>query len=978
MSFLFSQPPGSDSFLGVLIDVTLRGSVLLALVAALAVLLRARSAAVRHVLWTAGILCFLALPALSANLPWKLEVLPGIAAGGPPSVALAPPHRTNGAADSEAAVETAPARVDAARQDLSPTAPTRDGARLGLGGEGRDGAGATAFSARGSEEAALARTGRDATRSGEAGAVPAANPSDRPVPELLAAVGAEGLLLALWALGAGLLALRLAVGSLRVRRLLGRGRELTDEASEREVFHLARRLGIASYVRVVESEEVSMPITSGIARPTIVLPAGFRAWSEDRLRAVILHELAHIHRRDVLSHLVSRVACALHWFNPLAWHSAARLRTESERACDDMVLQAGTRASAYADHLLSILRSCSAVPSPATAIPMARRTEFEGRLLAILEPDLRRAAAGRTTVVLTAAAVALIALPLAALAPGTAAPEGAEERVAEGESARPSSEADARTGSPAVGRAKDPERALVPGAGPDAGDDLTGFDLDLAKLGGGPEIDRDASPDLDFARETDADRDVDGASHRSDGALGDLYARLGDFARFATGAAIEGLLSQEGADQESTDARLAIALGRVLADDAEPDLRRTAAVALGDVDDPRAVEALSRALENDPDASVRRAAAWALGEIESPLAIPALARAASNDDSQEVRAMAVWALGEIEHPDAIPALSEVATSGASPELRRRAVWGLGEIEHPRAVPVLSEIATSNAPMDVRRMAVWGLGAIEHPDAIPALGRLVSDADASLRGMAIWAIGEIEHPDGVQHLATAVRDADPDIRRRAIWALGEIESDRGVDAVAAALDDDDPRMQGLAVWALGQIESDRAVPHLTPLLRDRSAEVRRRAAWALGEIESGNAVEALAALVGDSDLGVRRTVVWALGEIESPGGVPALRRALNDDDRQLRFLALRGLGEIESDAAVEAILVALESDDAEMRRAATAALGRGSGFDYDFIIDFDFGFDFDDLYTDFDWSGWDDAWNEWSDEPDPGPGADFDF
>ena len=100
-----------------------------------------------------------------------------------------------------------------------------------------------------------------------------------------------------------------------------------------------------------------MPLTWGIARPRVLLPAGTEAWPADRLEAVLTHELAHVRRRDCAWQLVAEAACALHWFNPLAWAAARRLRLESEHACDDQVLIAGSRGADYAGHLLDVART---------------------------------------------------------------------------------------------------------------------------------------------------------------------------------------------------------------------------------------------------------------------------------------------------------------------------------------------------------------------------------------------------------------------------------------------------------------------------------------------------------------------------------------------------------------------------------------------------------------------------------------------
>ena len=67
-----------------------------------------------------------------------------------------------------------------------------------------------------------------------------------------------------------------------------------------------------------------MPMAAGYLRPTVALPAEADAWPDERVTSVLLHELAHIRRRDCLTQLAASTTCALYWMNPLAWYAAAR------------------------------------------------------------------------------------------------------------------------------------------------------------------------------------------------------------------------------------------------------------------------------------------------------------------------------------------------------------------------------------------------------------------------------------------------------------------------------------------------------------------------------------------------------------------------------------------------------------------------------------------------------------------------------
>ena len=171
-----------------------------------------------------------------------------------------------------------------------------------------------------------------------------------------------------WASGGAVVLLRVLLGHLAARRLVRSATPISDG--------------------VLRSEAIGSPMTIGILRPVVLLPASADAWSAERMRAVLVHERGHVQRRDMLVQLVAQLACALYWWNPLVWLAASRLRIEREHACDDLVIEAGIRASSYAADLLDVARSLS--HAPAGAIGMADRSGTETRLRRILDTSAPR------------------------------------------------------------------------------------------------------------------------------------------------------------------------------------------------------------------------------------------------------------------------------------------------------------------------------------------------------------------------------------------------------------------------------------------------------------------------------------------------------------------------------------------------------------------------------------------------------------
>jgi beta-lactamase regulating signal transducer with metallopeptidase domain len=336
----------------VLIAIVLKGSILMGAAAALVALMGRASAATRHAAWTLAIAGLLCLPVFSTIVPtWEI------------AMPLAP-------TDTRAWTDTA----SDARMSLTDS---------------------------------RSRTGSERAGAGVIPPTPSA-PVGSDIPWAVLAA-------AMYVLAVALLLGRLIVQGSAARRIVSEATLVTEPAWTSALDNCIALVGVQQGVTLRRSREQLMPMTTGTLTPAIVIPADSDTWNDDRRRAVLLHELAHIARRDCLTQMLTAIACALYCFHPGIWYIAHRLRIERELACDDRVLAAGAHASDYAGHLLELAYQWSGRRAPALAVGMASSHKLEGRMRAVLDPERNRAMPTRRAWLAGAAVAAGLLLPLAAV-----------------------------------------------------------------------------------------------------------------------------------------------------------------------------------------------------------------------------------------------------------------------------------------------------------------------------------------------------------------------------------------------------------------------------------------------------------------------------------------------------------------------------------------------------------------------------------
>ena len=638
-----------QSWLPVL-DAAAKATVILLAASFAVVALRRSSAATRHVVWTSALLAALALPMLALALPrWETPVMTLPQASTPPAAA--------------AAIQ---AQAEAVTMRREP--------------------------------------GDAAAASLTAGPSPGAAPARASISWTAVAAG-------VWIAGTALILGRLLFGILLVQRMSRRALIVSDAPWLPLARDLAADLGV-SRVTFRRGPAGTMPMAWGVFRPAVLMPEDADAWPEERLRIVLLHELAHVKRADCLTHMLAQAACALYWMNPLTWIAARGARTERERACDDLVLAHGTPGADYADQLLEIARTLDHDrPAPAIAgasLAMAYRSQLEGRLMSILDPTVRRSGMSR----LRAAAFTALGLAFAASL-ATIQTWAFEDEAMLPKTSRPAAPAPKPFAAPA------------------------------------PQVERSAAVSAQGAVETQDPQVIRRAVHEAverattnvdrgliSGLVAGVAGGIAEGVAAGIGEGVQQAVVASGSRSEA-DPKLVAALMGALKD-SDREVRETAMQALVRMRAPGMVDPLMAALK-DASPDVREQAAFGLGQLRDKRAVAPLT-AALRDEDADVREGAAFALGQLRDPSAVPGLI-AALKDENASVREQAAFALGQLRARDAVdPLIAALGDENR--SVREQAAFALGQIGDNRAADALIALLKDADAQVRQQAAFALSQL--------------------------------------------------------------------------------------------------------------------------------------------------------------------------------------------------------------------------------------------
>lgn len=512
----------------------------------------------------------------------------------------------------------------------------------------------------------------------------------------------------LWLIGVAIASANLCLRMVVLSRAVRRAKPCNEPRWNALVGDTCKELGVTREVRPLLRAAGAMPAVWGLRRPVILLPQDCLSWSQERRRAVLHHELAHVVRQDILVSILTRAVGALYWFHPMMWALQRRLAVEREQACDDIALGLGIGNHSYAEELLEIASQYSSSASTtlrarhSLAPVMAGSSQLEERIMAILETDRNRRRQSARSLIATAALALAFLVPLSSLtwAQKPAFPDNHKDAAVPVQYESHS----------------DQFGVHLERLGIDTGD----TDRLIWALGDALELTRAAAA---WALGASADSS----------AIAPLIRATEDPAAIVREWAVRSLGNYD-------DPRIVEALLFRLDDDST-DVREWTVRSIAVSDDPRVVDGLTLRFD-DEAAAVREWAVRQLSQVDDPRVQDALRDSVYRETNDDVREWAIRSLKADGDPRSVDALVQALGSPSS-DVREWAVRGLGGSRSERAVVPLIDML-DDPSNEVREWAVRGLGDSGDPRAIGPLQSRLGDDDSEVRE---WAERVLEALEG---------------------------------------------------------------------------------------------------------------------------------------------------------------------------------------------------------------------------------------
>jgi beta-lactamase regulating signal transducer with metallopeptidase domain len=247
------------------------------------------------------------------------------------------------------------------------------------------------------------------------------------------------ILFAAWALAACAAVVRLLAGLYRLATMRAGCTPIDISQLDPSLAETVRSFNESRPVTIATSVQLRVPTALGFWKPMIVIPAwALRDLSSEELRIILLHEFAHLRRRDDWTNLLQKIVRAIFFFHPAVWWIDARLSLEREMACDDAVLAETSNPRAYASCLVSLLEKSSLKRGWAMAqAAVDRAREASLRIAQILDRSrpattrLSKPALGLAGLLSLAGVVLLVCSPrLIVFAPDTLSRAGDSDSIA--------------------------------------------------------------------------------------------------------------------------------------------------------------------------------------------------------------------------------------------------------------------------------------------------------------------------------------------------------------------------------------------------------------------------------------------------------------------------------------------------------------------------------------------------------------------